>query len=67
MTDESKKGNGCEHDWRVVDTRTNPMHGTDRNPVFTLECRRCKARETAEGHEQMKDLSKNQRLTSGLG
>lgn len=65
---EPPKKPPCEHDWRIIDTQVDRMYGADRNPMFSVECRKCSARTTARGQKALKALSKRRPLpSSGLG
>jgi len=60
-------GKQCQHDWRIVDTSINPMHGPEKNPTFRLKCRKCGAETQAKGQAALKSLSNRTPLGSGLG
>jgi hypothetical protein len=59
----------CPHDWRVVDTRVDPAYGTDRNPHFSLDCRKCGRKGEARGQKKLKEMMSGRRpdQSSGLG
>ena len=68
MSGTSSPGNKhCTHDWRIVDTTINPMHGPDKNPTFSLKCRTCGAETQAQGQTALKQLSNRTPVGTGLG
>jgi len=68
MTGTSAPGNKhCTHDWRIVDTLINRMHGPDKNPTFSLKCRLCGAEKQAQGQAALKQIVNQTPLGSGLG
>jgi len=68
MTGTSEPGDkNCVHDWKIVDTLINHMHGPDKNPMFSLKCRKCGAETQAKGQDALKRLSTRAPLGSGLG
>lgn len=58
---------GCTHDWRIVDTLINRMHGPDKNPTFNLKCRKCGAEKQVQGQAALKGLVNQAQLGTGLG
>jgi len=69
MSGTSDPGNKhCAHDWKIVDTLINQMYGPEKNPTFSLKCRRCGAEKKVMGHMALKGLVNNTSpLGSGLG
>lgn len=57
----------CIHDWKIVDTLVNRMLGPEKNPAFSLKCRKCGAETRVEGQAALKSLSNGTPVGTGLG
>lgn len=57
----------CPHDWRITDTLINRMYGPDKNPMFSLKCRKCGSEMQAQGQVALKRLVNRTPVGSSLG